>query len=1424
MYATTERAGVWRRLTTAILAAAVALTLTVAGGLPAAQAADPPTGMIPSGTEQAGLPVLSWDRVPDATGYRVEVAADSSFGTLLWSQNTVNRQAVPNVQLPRNPNQVWWRVRSTVAGEASAWSTTSFTISGVSGPVLLSPAPDAELEQPDEPVLLTWSPVSGASRYSVEISTDPLFVDESLIDTFSTKGSSYLVQSPGVATPYYWRVRAVLGTNTFTLPSEVRSYTVLPLDDAVRTAPSPDGAEVDDAVLDWQPIPGAKTYDLQISTDENFLSIIHSATGITGTRYARPETLGNDEFYWRVRGANVNGLKKNFDLSPVWRFQRAWRDQPDLVYPANDAVVGDPFYFQWTPTTLASRYVIEMSPNAGFTPESSVTRCSTVNTTFNPMPNCWPGDNGSYYWRVLAIDEFNSDNQGPRSDLIASEVSRFTYRSERVALLTPEAGETVTVPTLTWEPRAGAAMYKVTITALSPGASGASIETAATSFTPQSQLQPGSYRWDVQPISEDGRMGSALIQSSQRSFTVAAYAPTFQGTPDPQSPLSGTYKRFPTLTWTPVTGASHYRILVRPFGGTGWTMLDGQYFYHRGEDTGTEFLAAGEYEWMIEAYNGPTAISSTPHDEIARFTIAAPDEVAGHRAALTGTALDSGETCAATLPAECQNLRQTPVLRWTPADDAGYYLLYLSDDRELTEVLPNYPVKVYSSQWTPPTTLADSQAGSAYFWHVRPCAADGVCAPLAYADHAFNKMSNPVDLGTGPGITYPLTAGSPAVPVVQDDVTLSWQDYLASNTAAPQGETPLVTKSTTEARKYRVQVSTDPTFQTGLLDNVDVDQRSYTSFGQTYPEGPIYWRVHAYDGNQRPLQWSETRTFEKRSPTPILVSPLTGVGETVPGNTPLRWEALSYAASYRVEVYRNNDTMAQPANQVLAASTTQISYATDEPLPKSEQPYVWRVRRVDAKNRNGAWSDWGSFMVSGTAPELTAPAGGAYVPPSDALFTWQPTDGTASYRYERRLVGATSATETVNTPATAWATPTKLADGNWEWRVSSLDTSGAVLGSSAWRAFSVSGTPVATLKPRIEGSGAVGSILASQPPTWNLDGVTNSYQWLRNNSPIAGATEESYTLTTADLGKSISLRVTGSLPGYTDGVTTSDPITISAGPAPTVVTPPTISGSGQVGTMLIATAPTWSTDGVTTTNAWLRDGVKISNATGATYVVTLADVGHAIRLQVTGKKTGYADAVAASNVITGVLGAALAPSSPPMVTGKGEVGQTLTATGGLWPSGTKLTYQWLRDGAPITGATGTSYTLVSTDAMKPISVLVTGSKSGFANGTAASAPVQIAKMRSATFAELSGTTVKKGAKVIMKITVSVSGLKEPIGTILVKDRRKKLKKLTLKPTHTGVISFRLPLLKKGNHRIRAFYLGTLTAMGSKSKSIKLVVK
>ena len=644
-----------------------------------------------------------------------------------------------------------------------------------------------------------------------------------------------------------------------------------------------------------------------------------------------------------------------------------------------------------------------------------------------PEQQCWPGASGTYYWRVIGHDDYPNGVR-PQTEPANAEIRSFTYKPKRPVPVSPVPDPDtavvphVTIPTLTWTPVETSARYKVTITAAVGGALTGT--TASTSFTPNVALDPGSYTWKVQTLSQDGRLGTDLLVDDG-AFVLDPQPAAVGSLPTPLNSPSG--RRFPTLRWTAVTGAASYEVYARPAANTAWTKLPDDFQYPAAESLDGAFLDPGSYQWYVKALtNGGGTISSTI-DTPGTFTINALEVIDDEQyfASFAGTLLpdnlDAPETdldadyCLtqilnATNQSECDNLRNTPVLRWAAKPNVGYYLLYVAKDKQMTN--PVYdtnndgiftPIVVNQPMWTPPGALPDSQAGTAYYYKVVPCSYNA-CEALTNAQHAFDKLSRQVQLNpvqhTLVGASAPVVCPDVALPTphqeCQNDVTLSWQDYRATEKTADPGNI-LSSPGRTEARSYVVQTATDSSFN-NLIESIEVDQTTFTSFATTYPEGSVFWRVRAIDASGNSLEWSETGTFDKKSPAPVLATP---DGSTdVSGDLYFTWQSLPFAALYRIEIAKNHDTAFSAGNLVITPATVgsrAVSLtnrlAQLPPTALGEKPYVWRVRRVDAAGRAGAWSTPGEFTVVEPTANLTSPADSASVAPSDALFTWSVTAG-----------------------------------------------------------------------------------------------------------------------------------------------------------------------------------------------------------------------------------------------------------------------------------------------------------------------------------------------------------------------------------------------------------------------------------------------
>ena len=235
-------------------------------------------------------------------------------------------------------------------------------------------------------------------------------------------------------------------------------------------------------------------------------------------------------------------------------------------------------------------------------------------------------------------------------------------------------------------------------------------------------------------------------------------------------------------------------------------------------------------------------------------------------------------------------------------------------------------------------------------------------------------------------------------------------------------------------------------------------------------------------------------------------------------------------------------------------------------------------------------------------------------------------------------------------------------------------------------------------------TGAIAPAITAQPPT-SLSATTGgsvtfvvaasgtaplSYQWRKDGAALPGATSASYTIAavqTADIGAYLCV-VTNTAGSATSAAATLSVTTVAL--APTITTQPanvsTVTG-GSASFTLVAngTAPL--------IYQWRKDGVALSGATAATYALAgVPATAAGSYMCVVTNSVGSATSSAATLVVTTT---AVAPSittqpSAASVTAGGSVTFAVTADGTA-----PLSYQWQKNGAPISGATATSYFLPS---------------------------------------------------------------------------------------------------------------------------------
>ena len=121
-------------------------------------------------------------------------------------------------------------------------------------------------------------------------------------------------------------------------------------------------------------------------------------------------------------------------------------------------------------------------------------------------------------------------------------------------------------------------------------------------------------------------------------------------------------------------------------------------------------------------------------------------------------------------------------------------------------------------------------------------------------------------------------------------------------------------------------------------------------------------------------------------------------------------------------------------------------------------------------------------------------------------------------------------------PSLVWETPklTQPKSGKTDsYKVTITGIKGAKKVSYTVKVFTATYKSLTrTPTPTVSGTAKVGATLTAKPGTWQPSGVKLTYQWYRGSSKITGAKAKTYTVTKADKGAQIKVRVKGSKSGY----------------------------------------------------------------------------------------------------------------------------------------------------------------------------------------------------------------------------------------------------------------------------------------------------
>lgn len=558
-------------------------------------------------------PELSWDAVPGAVGYDVEVnySQDFAIGSkVCCSEKSIGTTVSPTTLLANNT--YYWRVRAIDAGgNAGQWNggpefkkvfdDVVPTVPGLAMRDNLSETPtdldgstpELDLEHP----VVRWDPVPGASSYEVQVTEHTTGCDwtKRIVDaqmSGHTAATSWTMRAfPSVKQPgqdawpsalvethrfvdnarYCVRVSAIAGADEKS-KLVVSEWTQIeganqPAFTYRKPVTAPDGMPVMTAdhyetptsgtltprtpLLSWKRHLHADSYWVVIARDASFTNV--KEVGFTRIAAYAPRNTLEDEttsYYWVVFPAN------HIDGSGVFSTysDNAPRNFEKRSIPPAQSAPEDKTDIIGSPrfAWTAAEGAIEYRLQVATDPSfgSLVEDVTTAATSYTPTKT-YPVDT-VLYWRVRA----NAGRAEAKVGLGWSQV-----RTMRRRLPTPElAGDNAqggnAIPALSWNPVQGAESYEVQVEQADGGRQ--TLRVASTVLTPTKFYGNGIWRWQVRAM---------FPGSPTTAGPYSAMLPFVRAIPAPADAKAQRSRDRVLLSWSPVQGARRYKVEVAPVTG-----------------------------------------------------------------------------------------------------------------------------------------------------------------------------------------------------------------------------------------------------------------------------------------------------------------------------------------------------------------------------------------------------------------------------------------------------------------------------------------------------------------------------------------------------------------------------------------------------------------------------------------------------------------------------------------------------------------------------------------------------------------------------------------------------------------------------------------------------------------------------------------
>lgn len=587
--------------------------------------------------------------------------------------------------------------------------------------------------------------------------------------------------------------------------------------------------------LEWEAVATAQKYGVEVSSSVGFAALTVNATSY-GTTYTPQIALADGEYFWRVRAHDG----KNWGpYSEVRSFVKDWSDDGnilvELISPPENAerIAFTNDDFTWQPLSGAAMYKFEISSDPSFS--NVVYTEETIKAQHTPTKRL---PNNLYYWRVTPID--NRNHFGAPS---AVRSFRFNWNIAPQLLAPSSDADMAFVPRFSWTAVEAARKYELQISTQPDFGSANIYQTANTEYTPEKTVSNDQdYYWRVKAIDYEN-VSSPWSQ-------VRRFRAKWNFQTQLLAPVPNVIKQTnPFFAWTPIPGAERYQLRLDESISFGAPLMD-EKFYNVTTGALTKLASSTvyldtDYYWQVRGLDAQG--NFTPWSDIHTFRFGYADFSATPVYPLPYYTPDTGN-----LPVHVDRTIAWPLFIWDSsqfffieqnwAEPAAYYELAVAAD-------PGFQSIKFLIETTGPAAaptldhpFTNLQNGNLYYWRVRAYTTGGQQLGV---DHVWMTR---IDQAI-PQLP-PSTAITPIYP----------SDGFESIISPPVlGWLPV-----TGANNYRVQVSSDPNFNT-IVDEAAPQFVNYApGQGRRTPItfGTYWWRVRAESAPNVALGgWSEVRHF-----------------------------------------------------------------------------------------------------------------------------------------------------------------------------------------------------------------------------------------------------------------------------------------------------------------------------------------------------------------------------------------------------------------------------------------------------------------------------------------------------------------------------------------------------------------------------------